>query len=128
MPNQPFSYSHDEKLKSRKLLNAIFAKGKSFSFYPIKVIYQRIDSPLDNLLQVGVGVSSRHFKKAVDRNRIKRLLREAYRTQKKILVFTEPAPTKKILFFLYVGKELPDAALIQSKMAVALQKISETFQ
>jgi len=128
MPNQPFSYSHHEKLKSRKLLNGIFAKGKSFSFYPIKVIYQRVETPLDSLLQVGVGVSSRHFKKAVDRNRIKRLLREAYRTQKQILVFTEPAPTKKILFFLYVGKELPDAALIQTKMAVALQKISETFQ
>ncbi|MCX6337209.1 MAG: ribonuclease P protein component [Bacteroidetes bacterium] len=128
MRNQPFSYSHHEKLKSRKLLNGIFATGKSVSFYPIKVIYQRVDTQLDNLLQVGVGVSSRHFKKAVDRNRIKRLLRESYRTQKQLLNFTEAAPTQKVLFFLYVGKELPEAALIQTKMAVALQKISETFK
>ncbi len=128
MRNQPFSYSHHEKLKSRKLLNGIFATGKSVSFYPIKVIYQRVDTQLDDLLQVGVGVSSRHFKKAVDRNRIKRLLRESYRTQKQLLNFTEAAPTQKVLFFLYVGKELPEAALIQTKMAVALQKISETFK
>lgn len=128
MRNQPFSYSHHEKLKSRKLLNGIFATGKSVSFYPIKVIYQRVDTQLDNLLQVGVGVSSRNFKKAVDRNRIKRLLRESYRTQKQLLAFTEPVPTQKVLFFLYIGKELPEAALIQTKMAVALQKISETFK
>lgn len=128
MRNQPFSYSHHEKLKSRKLLNGIFANGKSVSFYPIKVIYQRVDTQLDNLLQVGVGVSSRNFKKAVDRNRIKRLLRESYRTQKQLLAFTEPVPTQKVLFFLYIGKELPEAALIQTKMAVALQKISETFK
>ena len=128
MRNQPFSYSHNEKLKSRKLLNGVFAHGKSISCYPIKLIYQRVQTPLDNLIQVGVGVSSRHFKKAVDRNRIKRLLRESYRTQKQLLVFSETVPTQKILFFLYIGKELPDAALIQTKMAVALQKISETFQ
>ena len=79
-------------------------------------------------MQVGVGVSSRHFKKAVDRNRIKRLLRESYRTQKQLLHFTETTPKQKLLFFLYVGKELPDAALIQTKMAAALQKISETFK
>ena len=128
MRNQPFSYSHHEKLKSRKLLNGIFATGKSISCYPIKLIYQSVQLPLEVSMQVGVGVSSRHFKKAVDRNRIKRLLRESYRTQKKVLNFTEAAPTQKVLFFLYVGKELPEAALIQTKMAVALQKISETFK
>ena len=100
MRNQPFSYSHHEKLKSRKLLNGIFATGKSISCYPIKLIYQSVELPLEVSMQVGVGVSSRHFKKAVDRNRIKRLLRESYRTQKPLLNFTEPAPTKKILFFL----------------------------
>ncbi len=128
MRNQPFSYSHHEKLKSRKLLNGIFAKGKSISCYPIKLIYQSVELPLEVSMQVGVGVSSRHFKNAVDRNRIKRLLRESYRTQKQLLHFTETTPKQKLLFFLYVGKELPDAALIQTKMAAALQKISETFQ
>jgi ribonuclease P protein component len=128
MPYQNSSYSYHEKLKSRKLLNAIFAKGKSVSFYPIKVIYQHVEMPSNNLIQVGVGVSSRHFKKAVDRNRIKRLLRESYRTQKHLLNPTELVTSQKVIFFLYIGKELPDRALIQKKMATALQKISETFQ
>jgi ribonuclease P protein component len=122
-----FSYQAKEKLKSRKLMDQLFAVGKSVSVFPVKAMFNETDAALDFPVKAGVGVSSRNFKKAVDRNRIKRLMRESYRTQKQLLHFTETAPKQKLLFFLYIGKELPDAALIQTKMAAALQKISETF-
>ena len=64
------------------MLNQLFAEGKSFSVFPVKVFYLPIQKEGKQMIKVGVGVSARNFKKAVDRNRIKRLLRECYRLNK----------------------------------------------
>ena len=75
-------------------------------------------------LQAGFGASSRHFKKAVDRNRIKRLSREAYRLQKQpLLQRVKEKGVSMALFFIYTGKELPDYATASEKIGVALQKL-----
>ena len=75
-------------------------------------------------LQAGFGASSRHFKKAVDRNRIKRLGREAYRLQKEPLLrrLTEKGLSLAV-FFIYTGKELPEHATVTEKIGVILQKL-----
>lgn len=75
---------------------------------------------------MGVSVSKRYFKKAVHRNRIKRLIREAYRTQKlplQQLVKDHATPLQ--LFILYTGKELPDYNLIYIKVAEALERLQK---
>jgi len=75
-------------------------------------------------LQAGIGVGSRYFKKAVDRNRIKRLLREAYRLQKaELQQVLEKNNQQMSVFFLYNGKELAAHGLIMDKMKVALQRL-----
>jgi ribonuclease P protein component len=77
-------------------------------------------------LKAGFGVSSRNFKKAVDRNRIKRLTREAYRLNKGLLnQVVEQRNLSLITFFIYTGKELPDHRLVSGKIAVALEKIAK---
>lgn len=131
------TYSKQEKLKSRKALEQLFAKGKSFSIFPIKVFYtvtdELVGDEIDNseiklnyaaLVQAGVGVSSRIFKKAHDRNKVKRLLREVYRTQKQPL-YTSVASNQQQLnvFFLYIGKELPVFADLQIAMEKTLEKL-----
>jgi ribonuclease P protein component len=73
------TYPRTEKLKSRKLIQQLFTEGKSVTASPIKCFYLVNPSELSETLQTGVGASARNFKKAVHRNRIKRLLREAYR-------------------------------------------------
>jgi ribonuclease P protein component len=75
-------------------------------------------------LQAGFGASSRNFKKAVDRNRIKRLGREAYRLQKQPLLrqLTEKGFSMAV-FFIYTGRELPVYATVTEKIGVALQKL-----
>ncbi|MDE3235030.1 MAG: ribonuclease P protein component [Bacteroidota bacterium] len=120
-----FSYGAIEKLKSRKLLEQVFTKGRSFSVFPLKVFYILVDEPLNFPLKTGVGVSSRNFKKATDRNRIKRLLREAYRLNKKELLQKITDEKKQVaVFFLYIDKTLPSLAIVQQKMMVALDKLA----
>lgn len=108
------------------MLNAIFTAGKSFSVFPVKVFYITYENKTAEPLQAGVGVSVRHFKKAVDRNRIKRLLRECYRLNKQpVLATLENHGKKAAVFFLYIGKELPEYVLLNEKMQQALTKLEE---
>jgi hypothetical protein len=81
----------------------------------------------ESVLQFGAGASKRHFKRAVDRNRIKRLLREAYRTQKLPLQTLLRQGNKGYLklFILYTGKELPEYQLIQEKVGVVLGRLGK---
>lgn len=121
---KPFSYNKEEKLKSRKLLEQLFATGKSLLVFPIKVFYLQVQEPIDFPIKVGVGTSTRNFKKATDRNRIKRLLREAYRTNKLPLhTFTSNNQKQVAVFFLYIDKALPDGKLLQTKMPIAIEKV-----
>jgi ribonuclease P protein component len=75
-------------------------------------------------LQAGFGAGSRHFKKAVDRNRIKRLSREAYRVQKQPLIdHLKGKGLSMALFMVYTGKELPDHSTVKARIGVLLQKL-----
>lgn len=105
----------------------MFSKGKSISVFPLKVLYDVVEN-VEQPLQAGVTASSRHFKKAVQRNRIKRVMREAYRLQKLPLQEALQQQQKSlILFFIYIGKELPDFAEVHQKMQVILQKLSDNI-
>ena len=111
-----------ERLKSRKLIEALFGSGKTFSVFPFRVFYLWEEGATQPV-QVGVGASKRNFKRAVDRNRIKRLLREGYRLRKHSLEM--PAAGRGLrVFLLYTGKELPEFPLVLEKMDVILKKIN----
>ncbi|QEC67850.1 ribonuclease P protein component [Panacibacter ginsenosidivorans] len=119
-----FSYGKEEKLKSRKLTEQLFSKGKTFTVFPLKVFYMPVKEELDFPVKAGVGTGSRNFKKAADRNRVKRLLREAYRTEKNALTDYARANQKHVaIFFLYIDKVLPEYTLIKSKMPLAIGKL-----
>ncbi len=121
---KPFGLSKTERLKSRKQIDELFEKGRGFSQFPIRVSYQfttAVDGPL---LQIGVTASKRHFKKAVDRNRIKRLLREAYRLQKQlVLPALEVSGKSGIVFFIYTDKTILPFATIKEAMAKCLKRL-----
>jgi ribonuclease P protein component len=115
-----------ERLKSRKLIEVLFRSGKSISVYPLRLTY--LNAPeLSSALQAGFTVSSKTFKKATDRNRIKRLLRETYRKQK--LLSLQPAcqQTPLAIFIMYTGKEMPDYLLIDLRMKQLLEKLMVTM-
>lgn len=80
-----FTYPKHEKLKSRTLIDQLFSEGKSVSKYPLRLVYAQVGELQDSKIKLGVSVSKKHFKKAVDRNYYKRVLRETYRLNKDIL-------------------------------------------
>ena len=118
-----FSFPKKEKLKRKKLIEQLFAGGKGLNNYPVKLIYLRTELPEDVQFQAGVTVSKRSFKKAVQRNRIKRLLRESYRLNKH-LVFNNIEGNFAFLF-LYIGKEMPEYEQVEASMKAVLHKKEE---
>ncbi|TYA52177.1 ribonuclease P protein component [Formosa maritima] len=117
------TYPHKEKLKSEKLISQLFEEGKSVSAYPLRIVYLKTHFDDGVVFKAGVSVSKRHFKKAVDRNRIKRLLREAYRLQKR--AFFNNMTTQYAFMILYIGKEKPTYIEVETKMKQLLQKFIE---
>ncbi len=116
-----YTYGKEEKLKRRKLIDEIFKSGESFPNYPFRVFYKIMDFDANVKAQVGVSVSKRNFKHAVDRNRIKRLMREAYRLNKYTLI--DNLDKQVVLMIIYTQrKELP-FDLINSKMKSTLKKL-----
>ena len=109
-----------EKLKSEILIGRLFEEGKSITSYQLNLIYLPVNSLAEVKIQCGVAVSSRNFKSAVKRNRIKRLLRESYRLNKE----------KKInnieggfaFLFLYLGKEMPRYEDVERHMKVIIKQ------
>ena len=119
-----FSYNKFEKLKSRKQIELLFAQGKSISSFPVKVFYLPVEYTPEHPVQVGVGVSARNFKKAVDRNTIKRRMREAYRLHKLPLHEYLMAQQKSVaVFILWIDKQLPSTAALQDLMPGVLEKL-----
>ncbi len=127
--NIRYTLGKDERLKSRKAIEQLFKEGKSLSLFPLRVIYQKTahskSKPCSNL-QAGFTVSSKHFKRATDRNRTRRLMKEAYRLQKNELQQTLIEKEIKLdTFFIYVGKEVPDYSVIFEKLKLAIDKLQQ---
>lgn len=113
-----------ERLKRRKAIEQLFKKGKHFSVFPLRVSFAFIPY-IETSLQAGFSASSRNFGRSTDRNRIKRLMREAYRLQKHDLQEAVIQKNVKLaLFFVYVGKEVPELSLVSEKIGVILQRLT----
>lgn len=94
-----FTYPKKEKLKSKITIGLLFSEGKSVSKYPLRLVYHAGPSIDGEKLKMGVSVSKRNFKKAVDRNYFKRVLRETYRLNKHILVDYLNKPYSFMFFY-----------------------------
>ena len=92
-----------ERLKSNKLIEKLYENGSSLKYFPLRMAYIQTKHTSDFPVQVGVSVAKRNFKSAVDRNRIKRLLRESYRLQKEIVYNHIEVPY--VFMISYIGRE-----------------------
>ena len=98
-----FTYPKSEKLKSKNTIDLLFSEGKSVSKYPLRLVYVETRFKENLPIKMGVSVSKKHFKKAVDRNYFKRVLRETYRLNKHLLLDNMEKPFAFML--LYQSKD-----------------------
>lgn len=116
----PATYSKKEKLKSKKLIGQLFAEGQSVSAFPLRLVYMPTIFDDGVIAKTGVSVSKRHFKTAVDRNRIKRLMREVYRLNK--AVYFNNITTQYAFMILYIGKDKPTITQVETRMKHLFEK------
>lgn len=117
-----FTFIKEERLSSQKDIDFLFENGSSFISYPLRIIFKERDSDSSSLPSILVSVSKKRFKRAVKRNRIKRLIRETYRLNKNEL--TEFLVLKKknlLIAFLYVSNDLLEYPEIDKSMKKAIE-------
>ena len=92
-----------ERLKSKKLIEKLYAEGNSVKTFPLRMMYVQTKHTSEFPCQVGVSVAKRNYKLAVDRNRLKRVMRETYRLQKEIVYNNLEEPY--VFMISYIGRE-----------------------
>ncbi|MEO8238711.1 MAG: ribonuclease P protein component [Flavobacterium sp.] len=98
-----FTYPKNERLKSKTTIGLLFSEGKSVSKYPLRLVYRIGEANQEEKIKIGVSVSKKYFKKAVDRNYFKRVLRETYRLNKHLL--WENVEEPYCFMFFYQSKD-----------------------
>ncbi|WKW45952.1 ribonuclease P protein component [Myroides sp. JBRI-B21084] len=119
------NYPKTEKLKKKKYIDLLFSEGRTVTKYPLRLVYVPVND-LEMPLQMGVSVSKKYFKKAVDRNYFKRVLRECYRTNKELLLHDLKEPY--VLMFFYQTKERLTFNEIETKTKQLFEKFADNIK
>jgi ribonuclease P protein component len=114
-----FTFKKEERLSREKIIQELFEKGSSFYLYPFKVYFMQNPNPDSATHQVLISVSKKNFKRAVDRNSIKRRIREAYRLNKNLL----PGQNKLAIAYIYSVKEILPTAQIQERLVKTFKRL-----
>lgn len=121
---EKFTFTKAERITGEKRVDAIFASGKSFISYPLRVVYlQHEQSPIHSC-SILITVPKKRIKKAVHRNRIKRLIRESYRLSKELVNDIELGEQSLDIAFVYVKDTVSDYKEIQKGVKKALKQIA----
>jgi ribonuclease P protein component len=113
-------YSKKDKLKSKKLIEKLFSEGKVITLFPLRLVYLKTSFEDSSVVKTGISVSKKLHKNAIDRNKIKRLLREVYRLNKP--KYFNNSSTPYAFMILYIGKEKPTFDSVNTKTQLLFQK------
>lgn len=117
-----FSFKKEERLSSKKVIDKLFSEGESFLVFPLKVVFIKTSLKSKYPVQAAFSVGKRNFKLAVHRNLIKRRMRETYRLNK-FQLYNILGDKQVAVFFLFIGKELPDYKQINTAMEKGIKKL-----
>lgn len=122
--SKKFTYSKEERIKSPLRVNQVFAEGIQAFSHPFKYYFVATPTTEEEAkLMVCFSVPKKRYKRATDRNKIKRLCKENFRLNKEI--FYNKAPAMKMeVYFIFIGKEMPDYHEVEKGMKSVLNSIS----
>ncbi|MBF9236479.1 ribonuclease P protein component [Hymenobacter sp. BT683] len=126
-PARRYTFPKEEHLCRKKLIEELFSKqSSSFGVYPLRLVWVPSAAPTTAPPQVLISVSKRTFKRAVDRNRLKRLIREAYRLNKYRLLEQPGGHQVALLGIIFTGKEKSPLTLVEKKLISGIQRLLGT--
>ena len=132
MEERRYTFSKEERLCSKKLIERLFAGGnRSFPAFPLRVVYMPLsadENPAD--VSILISVPKKRFKHAVKRNLVKRQVREAYRLNKHILIDSlkaQESPQKMVLAFIWLDNKIHATNEVQYKVKKLLHHIAENL-
>jgi len=117
-----YTFPKSERLSSKKLIDSLFRQGDSFNVYPLRVLYLADPSKAANKVRVLITVPRRNLKRAVDRNKVKRRIREAYRLNKHLLYYNQKQ-VPYLLAYIYISRDVLSYAEIEAKLKVSLERL-----
>jgi ribonuclease P protein component len=129
-----YTLGKSERLNKTKTIERLFAEGaSSFVLFPLRVVYMTVDAEAETAgteapVAILVSVSKRRFKRAVDRNSIKRRIREAYRKNKQLLQPLLPKGMRVVVAFVYIGPDIVPSHKVEQRVLAALKRIGSRLQ
>ncbi|NNF21326.1 MAG: ribonuclease P protein component [Saprospiraceae bacterium] len=121
-----FTFNKSARLSSRKDIKELFEKGSSFFLFPFKVLYLEDPQQSSSTHQVLISVPKKNHKSAVKRNRIKRLIREAYRLNQHII--SEVSEKKLLIAYIYVSGDVLPYKEVETKLKKVLIRLKNIVQ
>jgi ribonuclease P protein component len=124
-----FTFSKNERLSSRKIIGQLFEKGKSIVVVPFRLSFIQTPLPSVSPAQIAFSVPVKNFRKAVDRNRIKRQMREVYRKNKSsVYALLESQKVQCAMMIVFMGKAKPSFEEVEQKLKLTLHRFEEEFK
>lgn len=124
------TFKKEERLCSRKHLDLLFKEGSSFLVYPFRVTHYTLPSVPNTIAKLVINVPKKRYKRAVDRNLLKRRIREVYRLNKEQLLYPKLQKTNQLtlLGIQFVGKEIYAVPFLEKKLILVFKRLLDTFQ
>lgn len=124
--NKPFSLSKTERIKSKKTIETLFQQGEAFFSYPYRIVFSLKRNAQIPTLCFAISVPKRFFKRAHDRNRIKRQTREAYRLQKQSLQANVQSHQHALnIMLIYQARDIMDSECLHKYMQQTLEHLQK---
>jgi len=115
------TFGKNEKLKSKKAIEALFSEGQSYVSHPIRIVY-KVNPKSDYTIRIAESVAKKKFKHAVDRNLLKRRIKEAYRLNKHLIEITEDVSID--ILFIYTSSKIQSYEKIDQSIQEILTKLN----
>ena len=126
MESRRYSFTKEERLSRKRSIDLLFEKGQSFVAFPLRVVYLPLEETASVPVSVLISVSKKRIRHAVGRNRVKRLVREAYRVHKYDLVDSLTEGKRRMLVaFLYMDGAIPPFSGVEKAMVKSIRILRE---
>lgn len=123
-----FTLHRKEKIKGVKIVRELFEQPNSVTTFPLKAFYFFKSSEENKQIKFGVSVSKRKFKKAVDRNKVKRIVREAYRLSKQNWEAENKFIGQLSIMIIYIGEDIPRVDVVTEKLDKLFIKLTKKIE